>query len=39
MFGVMTLAEEKIPQTELASFDLQFLDDWNNGLPPSLVSR
>lgn len=39
VFGVMTLGKEQVPQTELASFDLQFLDHRYDGLPPGLVSR
>ena len=39
MLGVMALGKEQVPQTELTSFDLEFLDHRYDGLPPSLVSR
>jgi hypothetical protein len=39
VFGIMSLAQEKVPETELAGFCLELFDDRDDGLPPRGIIR
>jgi hypothetical protein len=38
MLRIMVLAEEEIPKADLLRFDFKMFNDWNDGLPSSLIS-
>jgi len=39
VLGIMSLAQEKIPKAELASFRLELFDDRDHRLPPRCIIR
>lgn len=39
MLGIMSLAQEKVPKAELASFRLELFDDRDYRLPPRCIIR
>ena len=39
VLGIMSLAQKKVPEAELASIHLEFFDDRDNRLPPCCIIR